>query len=302
LGFGLFKKTVKKKENEGFVLWQSGKEPAGKKEEKDKPRRLFNIPVHPCALPGNGKIITVQGAVKGDGASTAAVNLAGALAFSNPERTVLADLDGYGSIRSRMGLPVGEVLVNILEWNDIHGIRDIARGLLSHSSGVMVIPGVVHADQVDKVTPDLVFKMISLLKEAYDYIILDCAPVGMDNNTWAAALVSDVVVTVVKPDRTSIDMFGENNGFLNRLGCQERVTVVLNQAGIPGGIRPGEVESGLGQEIAGILPYSTGVAESNNRRQMCVRQKYRDEYSKAVRLLADRLFFSERGGGFGIGL
>jgi len=255
-------------------------------------KRIYNLPVSPRALPGYGRIITVQGAVKGDGASTVAVNLAGFLAISNPERVIMIDLDGYGAVRSRMGLPAGECLVNILDWEDIHSQRDMLRGLYTHTSGVMVVPGVIHLEHVEKVSPALVFKMLTLLKESFDYIILDCPPVGVHNNTWAAALVSDVILTVLKPDRTSIDLLNENNGLMSRLGCQERVHAVLNQAGIPGGIRAGEVESRLPNIIA-VLPYSIGVEEENNRRQMIIHNRHKDEFAKAVIVLADKLLTRE---------
>ncbi len=284
------KKNPLPQAGEEFVLWKASRGEAQPKEEiKSEASRMFNLPVSPGALAGYGKIIVVQGAVGGDGATTVAVNLAGLLALSNPERVVLIDLDGYGAVRSRMGFPAGECLVNILDWEDIYGPKDIARGLINHSSGIMVVPGVIHCDQVEKVTPALVLKVLTLLKESYDYIILDCPPVGINNNTWAASLVADVILTVFRPDRTSIDLLQENNGFMLRLGCQERVHAVLNQAGIPGGIRPVDLESKLGVNIVGILPYSIGVAEANNRRQLVVYTRQRDEFAKAIQALADRI-------------
>ncbi|MCL6476984.1 MAG: AAA family ATPase [Peptococcaceae bacterium] len=284
------KKNVKPQAEEEFVLWKANQgEAEPKVESKSEALKMFNLPVSPKALTGHGKIYVIQGAVGGDGATTVAVNLAGLLALSNPERVVLIDLDGYGAVRSRMGLPAGECLVNILDWEDMYGPGDIARGLLNHSSGIMAVPGVIHYDQVEKVTPALVLKMLTLLKESYDYIVLDCPPAGINNNTWAASLVADIILTVFRPDRASIDLLQENNGFMHRLGCQERVHAVLNQAGIPGGIRPGDLESKLGVNIIGILPYSIGVAETNNRRQLVVHARQRDDFTRAIQALADRI-------------
>lgn len=287
----IFKKESKAaKVQEDFVLWQADQgQKADKAEKQPEDVKLFNLPVSPGALAGHGKIYAVQGAVGGDGATTLACNLAGLLAVSNPERVALVDLDGYGAIRSRMGLPAGECLLNILDWEDIHGSRDIAKGLLNHSSGIMVAPGVIHLDQVENVTPTLVLKIMTLLKESYDYIILDCPPAGINNNTWAAALVADAIVTVFRPDRTSIDLIQENNGFMLRLGCQDRVYAVLNQAGLPGGIRPGDLEGRLSVSIAGIMPYSVAVAEANNRRQLVVHSRQKDDYVRALQLLNDRI-------------
>ena len=283
-----FKKSLAaRRPGEQFVLWQSGRVRAEVKEESPAfYTRLFNLPVSPLALAGPGRIYTVQGAAGGDGASTVAVNLAALMALSSPERVVLLDLEGYGAVRSRLGLPAGECPVSILDWEGIDGPGGMARGLVNHSSGVMVVPGVAHYDQVEKVTPDLVFKILALLKENYDFVVLDCPPVGICNNTWAAALAADAVLTVFRPDRASLDLLQENSGFMIRLGCQDRVFGVLNQAGIPGGIRPGDLEGRTGAVITGILPYSAGVAEANNRRQLVVSARPRDDFTRAMHLLA----------------
>jgi len=291
----LFKKLFSRKGSRpdpkgDFVLWQAGREGSGeKKENQSGATRMFNIPVSPGALAGYGRIYVVQGSSGGDGATTVAANLAGLLALSCPERVVLIDLEGYGAVRSRMGLPAGECLVNILDWEDIHGPGEVARGLLNHSSGIMVVPGVIHYDHVEKVDPALVFKMLTLLKGNYDYVVLDCPPAGMNNSTWAAALVADVILTLFRPDRASLDLFQENNSFMYRLGCQDRVCAVLNQAGIPGGIRPGDLEGKSGMNIAGVLPYSVAVAESNNRRQLVAHTRPGDQFTRAMRLLAETI-------------
>lgn len=284
------KKPEKDNTEQEFLLWQpgQGEQQLDIKTDSEETTHLYNIPVKPAALPGQGKIIAVQSAIEGDGATTTAVNLSGLLALSNPERVVLIDLSGYGTVRTRMGLPSDECLTNILDWEDIHGPRDIARGLFSHSSGIMVIPGVVHYDNVEKLGPDLVFKMLTLLKEGYDYIVIDCPPVGMNNNTWAALLVADVILTVFRPDRASLDHLNENGGFILRLGCKERVHYVLNQAGIPGGIKAADIEGKLGLNNAN-LPYSIGVMEENNKRQIAVFSRQRDDFTKAINILLNQV-------------
>ncbi|MHB8156817.1 MAG: ATPase, T2SS/T4P/T4SS family [Desulfocucumaceae bacterium] len=283
------------KQEEELLLWKAGQSEAGIIKDRDTGSTyVFNMPVSPLALPGKGKIIAVQSSTEGDGATTIAVNLAGLLASSGPERVVIADLAGYGAVRARMGIPTGECLTNMLDWEDIHCPGDIPRGLFAHSSGVMVIPGVIHYDHVDKITPDLIFKTLTLLKESFDYIIIDCPPASTGNNAWAGIVVSDVVLTVFRPDRASIDLLGENSLFMIRLGCENRVHTVLNQAGIPGGIRAGDIEKIPGLGIISTLPYSPGVTEENNRRQLVVLSRHKDDFSRAMQLLADNIPDPER--------
>lgn len=277
-----------KQQQEVQTLWQAGIKPVEKTEEK--PAKLFNVPVSPNALAGNGCIITCQCSKHGDGATTVATNMAALLAIANPERVVLLDLDGYGSVRSRMGLPINDCLTNILDWDEIQSKREITRGMFPHSSGVMVIPGVVHFDDVIKVTPALVFKILTILKEQFDYIVVDCPPVGINNNTWSAALVSDVILTILKPGRTSLDLLNENIGFLRRLGCQDRSLTILNQAGLPKGIQANDLlnteKSGI--NVHAVLPYSDAVEEANNKRELIAISSRRNSFSQALQELVEK--------------
>jgi len=288
----LGKRSEESKDPEKPVLWKSASTDKEIPVDETKPIKLFGVPVSPEALDGHGKIFSVQCAKNGDGASTVAVNIAALLAITSPERVVLIDLDGYGSVRSRLGLMVDQCLVNILDWEDVYTPREMAGRMQEHSSGIMVIPGVVHLDDVPKVTPSLVFRVLALLKEQFDYIVVTCPPVGVNNNTWAAVLVSDVICTVIKPDRASLDMANENNGFMLRLGCQDRECVVLNQAGMPGGIRPGDLldNNKMGLNISGVLPYSLNVVEANNRRELITLTKKKDDFSQALQVLLEKFW------------
>lgn len=284
------KKEKREEEKDVFILYDSQEEVNKETQQPEEAiTTLYNIPVSPEALKGRGRIIAVQGASGGDGTSTVAANIAAYYAFINPEKVVLIDVDGYGSIRGRMGIQTNECLNSILDWEDIFSLKDIHRGLLAHSSGVMLVPGVLHYDQEEQVTPGIVLKMLTLLKQEFEFIIVDCPSVSSANNTWAVALVADLVVNVFSPDRTSLDFLHEINGYLLRLGCLNRTVTVLNKAGIPGGIRPSDIEKYAGLKINGMLPYSIAVAEANNRRQLLVYTNQRDEFSKAIQSFSEEI-------------
>lgn len=280
--------SPKKDMQEGPILWGPGSEQVVEKAEA-KSTYLYNIPVCPEAFSGNGMIWTVQSPEGGDGATTVATNLAALLAIGSPEKVVLIDLDGIGAVRSRMGLK--ESLENILDWQDVTDVGHMQRAMVNHTSGVMVVPGVVHYDHLSLITPGLIFNILSILKERFEHIILDCPPVGMQNNTWAAALVSNIIITVIKPERTSLDFTHDNLVFLKRLGCEERSCIILNQTGIPGGIRTADLinNKSLGLIINHALPYSIAVSEANNRRELVVIEKPKDEFSVALRKLVENM-------------
>lgn len=286
------KKLIGRKTNEpqdGPVLWESGQ--VRETAQQEDATHLYNIPVSPKALPGKGMIWVIQSPEGGDGSTTVATNLAAVLAISNPDKVILIDHDGFGAVRSRMGLPTNQCLVNILDWQDVQDVSQMHRAMVQHSTGVMVVPGVLHHDHIQFVTPSFVFKILSIFKERFDHIILDCSPVGQQNNSWAAALVADIVLTIIKPDRTSIDLVQDNLSYLNRLGCTDRSYLVLNQAGIPGGIKTTDLTNTMqsGLNISYSLPYSVNVQEANNKRELIAITKPKDDFSMEIRNLVKKL-------------
>jgi len=274
---------------EAPVLW--GATAPKIKEQHEEFITLYNIPVSPQAIPGQGKIWVVQSPEGGDGSTTVATNLAAFLAKKHPEKVILLDLDGFGAVRSRMGLPVSHCLVNILDWQDIRQVSQIQKAMVHHSSGVMVVPGVLHHDHMQFITADFIFNLLSLLKERFDHVILDCPPVGQQNNTWAAYLAADTILAVIKPDRTSLDLIKDNLSYLNRLGCSKRTYTLLNQAGMPGGIRKSDILNKKQSDINidFILPYSEYVHEANNKRELVVLTRARDDFSQALKEIAEKL-------------
>ncbi len=276
------------------TLWEPGSGDAVAGGEKEK-TYLYNIPVHPKALPGPGVIWVIHSPEGGDGSTTVATNLAAVLAKDRPGKVVLIDLDGFGAVRSRMGLPTSQCLVNILDWQEVQEVGQMQRAMVQHSSGVQVIPGVLHHDHLQFVTPSFVLRILSILKERYEHIILDCSPVGQQNNTWAACLVADVILTVIKPDRTSLDLVKDNLSFLSRLGADDRFSLILNQAGLPGGIRTADLSNPgrSGLVIHHALPYSIHVQEANNKRELIALSRPKDEFADELRSLIKKLTSTE---------
>jgi pilus assembly protein CpaF len=288
IGISKLFKPKEKKSREGPMLWAPSASMEKVQSMAEKITHLYNFPVSPKALHGSGMIWAVQAPEGGDGATTVAVNIAAMLAREEPGRVVLIDLDGPGAVRSRLGMPVSQCLVNILDWQDVQGVRDMQRAMFAHSSGVMVVPGVVHYDHLSLVTPLLICRMLKILKERFTHIIIDCPPVGPNNNTWVPALLSDMLITVIKPTRSSLDLARDNYSFLKRLGCGEKTRVLLNIADMPGGISTADIikESNaaiLGFDIHHTLPFSPGLVECENKRQLVAIAKPKDNYAASIK-------------------
>ena len=252
------------------------------------PDFVFNMPVRPKAIPGQGRIVMLQSPEGGVGVTTIAVNLAALLAKNDPGQVALVDLDGFGAVRSRMGFPSSQCLVSILDWLNVENTSEINRAMVAHSSGVMVVPGVMHYDQLSFVDPSLIINLLTILKERFKYIVLDCSPIGHRNNSWAAALASDAILTVIKPTRTSLDFLPDNQSYITRLGCANRTGLLINQSGLPGSIKTADLSKNekIAAHIHKVLPHSYHVEESSNKRELIAIAKPRDDFSKALRGVA----------------
>ena len=277
-------------EGEEPVLWAPVTAPE-QTETATAPDYIFNIPVKPEALPGRGKVIMLQSPEGGAGVTTIAINLAALLAKNDPEQVVLVDLDGFGAVRGRMGFPGSQCLASILDWLNMENTSEINRALVAHSSGVMVAPGVMHYDQLSFIDPSLIINLLSLLKERFKYIILDSSPIGQRNNSWAAALVSDLILTVIKPSRTGLDYWPDNHSYITRLGCAGRNLLLINQSGLPGSIKTADLSKNekITACLRKILPYSHSVEESSNKRELIVLTKPRDDFAKTLRGFAGEI-------------
>jgi len=122
-----------------------------------------------------GKIIHFISSKGGVGTTTIAVNLAASLCQSNGSSSV-ALID--------MSLPFGQIPIFLntetsFNWGEV--LRNISRvdetflmGVLSkHSSGVHVLPSPATLDEVNVETPEMIEKLLSLMRNLFDFTLVD---------------------------------------------------------------------------------------------------------------------------------
>jgi Mrp family chromosome partitioning ATPase len=74
---------------------------------------------------------------------------------------------------------------------------------------------------------DSMTEMFTLLKERYDYIILDTPPVGLVSDALELANFSDVILYIVRQNFTKKDMITLLNS-RNKRGELDNVSIILN--------------------------------------------------------------------------
>lgn len=168
--------------------------------------QLVRGKVEYSAYRNHSKVILVTSALAGEGKSTLAVNLALAFARSG-KRAALIDCDlRHPSDRAILGLENGKGLYEVL--NKETRLADVlvtGKDLkMDDEMKFCFLPGGRSADDGSHLLgSERMKRVIIALKEKFDYVILDSAPVGLLTDAGVLAQYADSAVFVVKRDFAS---------------------------------------------------------------------------------------------------
>ncbi len=173
-----------------------------------------------------GKIIHFISSKGGVGTTTIAVNLAVSLCESNGSSSV-ALID--------MNLPFGQIPIFLntessFNWGEV--LRNISRvdetflmGVLSrHRSGVYVLPSPASLDDVNVETPEMIEKLLSLMRNLFDFILVDGGQ-RLDNVSLRILEMSDTVFMVTVLDLPCLTNTKRLLWTFQKLGFPSRETV-----------------------------------------------------------------------------
>jgi len=176
-----------------------------------------------------GRVTTVFAPKGGVGATTLAVNLAGALA-KRGERTCLLDLD----------LEMGDVLA-FLDLAGSYGVADVIdnlhrldRDLLEtslprHRSGIHVLAQSNKVEDAEAVDASALGRLLDFLRHHYQHIVVDGAR-GFDELSLAALDSSQRILLVVTQEIPAIRNARRAAELFRRLGYgEDRVRLVVNR-------------------------------------------------------------------------
>lgn len=215
----------------------------------------FPFPVIPEEAPG-GKLISFVSCVPGAGASTLACLTAMTLQS--------ALIDFTGRARSYMGLTPDVCPTSLADALGVTKPEDITKIGVDHPSGVTVFPGVTRTVDASQIDTRLSQKISVYVKRMFPKTVAVLP--ALETTGWATALISDTVCLVVKPDRADIDVFQDKVEFLSRLGCGDRLKIILNQAGAPGTIKTSEVRNIFKPDV--IINFDPEIRMACNRRRL----------------------------------
>jgi pilus assembly protein CpaE len=244
----------------------------------------------PSGATQHGKVVTVFSPKGGVGKTTMAVNLALALADRGARRVCLVDLDlAFGDVAITLQLFPSHTIEHAIGSEDALDAALVGTLLTRHQDALMVLAAPSQPDVRERVTPALVSRVLALLRESFDYVVIDTAP-AFDEPTLAALDETDECVVIATLDVPTLKNVRVALETLEMLGiARGHRHLLLNRADDAVGIGPDKVEAILGLSVATQVATSIDIAASTNAGTPIVVGKPDHPSSTAIRGLATRL-------------
>jgi MinD-like ATPase involved in chromosome partitioning or flagellar assembly len=204
-----------------------------------------------------GQLTVMFGCHGGSGATTLAVNLAGALAAQKKEVCVV-DLDlQLGDVLAALDLPTKASIAGLAREVASLDENGLKRRLARHASGFYALAQTGRLEEVDDLLTDQLPELLALLKRHFDHVIVDGVR-DFDDCALAALDVADHIALVVTQDVAAVRRAARIAGLCRQLKYPERkLRLVVNRERKS---RLPEIERALG------LPVRATVAQGPRRR------------------------------------
>lgn len=212
-----------------------------------------------------GRAIVITSGKGGVGKTTTTANLGVALAKQN-KSVVLVDAD--------IGLRNLDVVLG-LENRIVFHLVDVVRGKCSPQKALIkdrrvenlyLLPA-SQTDEKESVTPEQMRALVSVLKEAFDFVLIDC-PAGIEQGFRNACAGADEAIVVATPEVSSIRDADRVAGLLAAQDIPARV--IVNRISLEM-VRRGDMLSQndvieiLSLDLLGAVPLDGDIVVSTNK-------------------------------------
>jgi pilus assembly protein CpaE len=237
----------------------------------------------------HGRIVTVFSAKGGCGKTTLATNLGVALADRGNRDVCIVDLDlAFGDVAVALGLRPVRTIADAVPLADTIDGPTLASLLTAHSPGVKMLAAPLEPGLAESVPTDLVSRVLLLLREQFDYVVVDTPPAFTDH-VLAIFDQTDVLALIATLDIPALKNLNLTLHTLQLLNYpRERWRVVINRSDSKVGLLLSEVEDSLRFPLAGRIPSSRDVPTSINRGKPIVLENAKHPVSASIFTFADR--------------
>jgi pilus assembly protein CpaE len=254
-------------------------------------RRQSSVAVHRPSdeeAKEQGRIITVTSAKGGSGKTVLATNLALVLNRFADKKVCLVDADlQFGDVCLVLQLEPRFTMVNAA--HELHKLdAELLDSLLTeHPSGLKVLAAPLEPAFADDITTAGLMQMLDVLKENYDYVIVDTAAM-LDELILSLIEKSDDVLMLVDMDLPSVKNAKLALETLRLLKFSTAdVQLVMNRSNSKAKLDNKEIEGALKMEIAAAIPSDAVVAASVNEGRPVVETDPKSKVAKGFESVAE---------------
>ena len=212
----------------------------------------------PVSAPGGDvedhQVIAVFSPKGGAGRTTIATNLALALHRETNQRVALVDANlQFGDVGVLLNLnPKNRSVLDAVEGGEPD--RDIIESVMvDHSTGIRVLLAPPSPEGADLVTPAYLRKIIDILKEGHDWVVVD-VPSGLNDHSLGVLDAADQILVVAALEITTIKNVRLFLEVADQLDYERsKLRLVINRSDASQGIRIGDVEASIRRPIDGAI-------------------------------------------------
>lgn len=211
-----------------------------------------------------GRVLTVASSKGGVGKTTVATNMAVVLARLG-HRVCLVDLDlAFGDVAIALKLFPNHSMMDAVASGDLD--QTAVRGLVTaYDERLDALLAPVEPSTVDNIPPEVVTRVVTVLREMYDFVVIDTPP-AFTEHTLTAFDSTDELLLVASLDVPALKNLRLMMQTLDLLNFPaERRTVVLNRADADVGLSVADAVTVLEATIALEIPSSRAVPASINK-------------------------------------
>ena len=234
-----------------------------------------------------GRLVTVFSPKGGVGKTTLAVNVALALTEGGSKKVCVVDLDlAFGDVAITLQVFPARTIADAVHLESGLDFQVLEPLLTSYQDTLSALVAPVQPDAKDTVPASLVGRILGLLKQHFDAVVVDTAP-AFDEYVLAALDETDdllLITTLDVPTLKNVKVAVETLDLLNF--PKPRRHLVLNRADDKVGLTADKVESTLNMTIAASIPTSSHVAHATNSGEPIISAQPKHAVSQAITRLA----------------
>ncbi|WP_237213593.1 AAA family ATPase [Falsiroseomonas oryziterrae] len=201
-----------------------------------------------------GRVVAVCGVRGGVGATTLCVNLAQLVAETTKSHVAVLDLHLRGGHVAMMsGVKPASALRHALENPHVVDGLFLERVSMAVGERVRIFAADEPFDADPRPTPDGVARVMELLRQRFNLILVDC-PMPPSLADRQALAVARQTLLVFGPDMASLRDADRARKMVNALTGAGRTMMVLNRSDMPGALKPNIVAEALGAKPDVLIP------------------------------------------------